>query len=124
MQPTDTFADIASQGEEEKIRRPEFASKTPDLAVSEKGGISPDARKLLPEEIHDCRPKDFFVTQISPEFVKRCMVDTMNTCVAVEEAGFGGTQYNNWEPFNLAKMNKMMGLLFLNGLSPRPRIKM
>jgi hypothetical protein len=37
--------------EEEKIRRPEFASKTPDLAVYEKGGISPAARKLLLEEI-------------------------------------------------------------------------
>ena len=110
--------------EEEKIRRPEFASKTPDLAVSEKGGISPAARKLLPEEIRDCRPKNFFDTQISPEFVKRCMVDTTNACAAAEGAGFGGTQYNDWEPFNLAEMNKMMGLLFVNGLSPRPRIKM
>jgi hypothetical protein len=37
--------------EEEKIRRPKFASKTPDLSVSKKGGISPAARKLLLEEI-------------------------------------------------------------------------
>ena len=110
--------------EEDKIRRPEFASKSPDLAVSEKGGISPAARKLLPEEIRDCWPKNFFDTQISPEFVKRCMVDTTNARAAAEGAGFGGTQYNDWEPFNLAEMNKMIGLLFVNGLSPRPRIKM
>jgi hypothetical protein len=110
--------------EEDKIRRPEFASKSPDLAVSEKGGISPAARKLLPEEIRDCRPKNFFDTQISPEFVKRCMVDTTNTHAAAEGVGFGGTQYDDWEPFNLAEMNKIMGLLFVNGLSPRPRIKM
>jgi len=74
--------------EEEKIRRPEFASKTPDLAVSEKGGISPAARKLLPEEIRDCRPKN---TQISPEFVKRCIVDITNARAAAEGVGFGGT---------------------------------
>jgi hypothetical protein len=39
--------------EEEKICRPEFASKTPNRAVSEKGHISPAARKLLPNEIRD-----------------------------------------------------------------------
>ena len=45
--------------EGEKIHRPEFASKTPSVPVSEKGHISPAARKLLPPEIRDCRPKDF-----------------------------------------------------------------
>jgi hypothetical protein len=89
--------------EEEKIRRPEFASKTPDLAVYEKGGISPAARKLLPEEIRDCRPKNFLDTQISPEFVKRCMVDTTNARAAAEGVGFGGTQYNDWEPLSTVR---------------------
>jgi len=89
------------------------------------GGEDPSAaRKLLPEEIRDCRPKNFFDTQISPEFVKRFMVDTTNARAVAEGVGFGGTQYDNWEPFNLAEMNKIMGLLFVNGLSPHPRIKM
>jgi hypothetical protein len=52
------------------------------------------------------------------------MVDTTNARTAAEGAGFGGTQYNDWEPFYLAKKNKMIGLLLVNGLSPRPRIKM
>jgi hypothetical protein len=64
--------------EEEKICRPEFASKTPNHPVSKKGHISPAARKLLPDEIRDCRPKHFFDTQISPDFVKRCIVNTTN----------------------------------------------
>jgi hypothetical protein len=110
--------------EEDKIRRPEFASKTPDVQASEKGHISPAALALLPDEIRDCRPKDFFDTQISPQFVKKCMVDTTNARAAAEGAGFGGTQYNDWEPFDVAEMNKFIGILFVNGLSPRPRIKM
>ncbi len=57
--------------EEDKIHRPEFTSKTKNLTVSDKGHISPAARKLLPEEIRSCRPKDFFDTQILPDFVKR-----------------------------------------------------
>ena len=52
------------------------------------------------------------------------MVNTTNARAAAEGAGFGGTQYNDWEPFDVAEMNKMMGLLFVNGLCPRPRIKM
>jgi hypothetical protein len=112
--------------EEEKNCRPEFASKTPDVQqASEKGHIFPaGALALLPDEIRDCQPKDFFDTQISPQFVKRCMVDTTNAQAALEGAGFGGTQYNGWEPFDVAKMNKFIGLLFVNGLSPRPMIKM
>ena len=35
--------------EEDKIHRPEFASKTKNLTVSDQGHISPAARKLLPE---------------------------------------------------------------------------
>jgi len=57
--------------EEEKVRRPEFVSKNPDQhPTSEKGHISEAARKLLPDEIRNCRPKDFFDTQITPKFVQ------------------------------------------------------
>ena len=110
--------------EGENIHRPEFASKTPNVTVSEKGHISPAARKLLPPEIRDCRPKDFFDTQISPEFVKKCIVDTTNARAAAEGAGFGGSIYNDYEPFDSAEVYKMIGLLFVNGISPRPRINM
>ena len=109
--------------EGEKIHRPEFAYKTPNVPVSEKGHISLAARKLLPPEIQDCRPKDFFDTQISPEFVKKCIVDTTNAQAAAEGAGFGGSIYNDYEPFDLA-VYKMIGLVFVDGLSPRPQINM
>jgi hypothetical protein len=110
--------------EEEKVRRPEFSSKNPDHPTSEKGHISDAARKLLPNEIRDCRPKHFFDTQISPKFVQRCIVDTTNARAAAEGAGFGGTVYTDYEPFDLEEVNKMIGLLFLNGVAPRPMFTM
>jgi hypothetical protein len=110
--------------DEDKIHRPEFTSKIPEVRASDKGHISPAARKLLPDEIRDCRPKDFFNTQISPEFIKRCIVDTTNARAAAEGAGFGGSIYHDYEPFDTAEMYRFLGLLFLNGLSPRPRISM
>ncbi len=110
--------------EEETVRRPEFVSKDPDRPTSNKGHISDAARKLLPNEIRDCRPKDFFDTQISPKFVQRCIIDTTNARAAVEGAGFGGTVYTDYEPFNLKEVNKEIGLLFLNGLAPRPMFTM
>jgi hypothetical protein len=110
--------------EAEKVRRPEFASKNPDRPTSEKGHISEAARKLLPDEIRYCRPKDFFDTQITPKFVQRCIVDTTNARASAEGAGFGGTIYTDYEPFDLEEVDKMIGLLFLNGLAPRPMFKM
>jgi hypothetical protein len=109
---------------EDKIRRPEFASKNSNEVVSEKGHISPATLKLLPNNVRDCCPKDFFDTQISPEFVKRCIVDRTNARATAKGAGFGGSAYHDYEPFDLSEMYKFLGLLFLNGLSPRPRIAM
>ena len=84
--------------EEDRIHRPEFVSKIPDIRASNKGHISSATKKLLPKEIQDCHPKDFFDTQISPEFYKRCIVDTTNARVAAEGAGFGGSIYNDYKP--------------------------
>jgi len=86
--------------EEETVRRPEFALNNPDQPTSNKGHISDAARKLLPNEISDCRPKDFFDTQILPKFVQMCIVDTANAQAAAKCAVFGGTIYTNYEPFN------------------------
>ncbi len=57
-----------------------------------------------------------------PGFVKRSMVDTTNAQAAAEGVGFGGSMYKDFQPFDLPEMNRMMGLLFVNVLSPRPRI--
>jgi len=110
--------------EEEKVRRPEFVSKNPDRPTSEKGHISEAARKLLPDEIRNCRPKDFFDTQITPKFVQSCIVNTTNARASSEGGGFGGTVYTDYKNFDLEEVNKMIGLLFLNGLAPRPMFTM
>ena len=39
-----------------------------------------------------------------------------------EGAGAGGTLYLDFVPFDEAEMYKMQGLLFVNGLSPKPSI--
>ncbi len=52
------------------------------------------------------------------------MVNTTTAQAAAEGAGFGGSVYKDFEPFNLLEMYRMMGLLFVNGLSPHPRINM
>ncbi len=88
------FQYCCSEGD--KIRRPEFVSKTPNLRASERGHISPAALKLLPDSIRDCWPKHFFDTQISPEFVKKCMVDMTNAQAAAEGVGFGGSVYKDF----------------------------
>jgi hypothetical protein len=110
--------------EGEKLRWPEFASKTHDNPTVEKGHISKAARKLLPDEIRDCRPSDFFHTQISRKFIQGCIVNTTNAQAAAEGADFGGTVYTDYKPFDLEEVNKMIGLLFLNGLAPRPMFTM
>ncbi len=110
--------------EVEKICWPEFASKDPNCPVLDKGHLSPAAMQLLPKNIRECHPKDFVDIQISPDFVKRCIINTTNARAAAEGAGFGGTIYQDFEPFDLAKVYKMIGLLFVNNLLLQPRISM
>ena len=108
--------------EAEKICWPEFASKDPNCPVSDKGHLSPSAMQLLLEKIRDCCTKGFFDTQISREFVKRYIVNTINALAGAEGDGFGGTICQNFEPFDLAEVYKMIGLLFVNDLLPQPMI--
>ena len=110
--------------EGEKIVRPEFASKDPSCPALDKGHLSKTARDLLPEKISHCRPKHFFDTQISPNFVKSCIVNTTNARAAAEGAGFGGTQYTDYTQFDSDEVYRMIGLLFVNGVCPRPSFTM
>ena len=83
--------------EGEKIVRPEFASKDPSCPALDKGHLSKTVRDLLPEKIRHCRPKHFFDTQISPNFVKSCIVNTTNAQAAEEGACFGGNGLQSWK---------------------------
>jgi hypothetical protein len=51
-------------------------------------------------------------------------MDATNARAAAEGAGFGGTQYTDFEPIDSDKVYRMIGLLFVNGLAPRPSITM
>mgnify|MGYP003894362215 CR=1 FL=1 len=51
------------------------------------------------------------------------MVNCTNARAHSKGAGAGGTTYQNWKPFDMQEMYKMIGLLFANGLSPKPTIE-
>ena len=80
------------------------------------------AEKLI-GDLRYARPKDFFDTQITPKFVSKVMVNCTNARAASEGAGAGGTTYQNWHPFDTLEVYKMIGLLFANGLSPKPAME-
>ncbi len=82
------------------------------------------AQDLLPNKIRACHPKQFFDTLISKEFFKRCIMNTTNARAVAKGSSFVGTQYTDFEPFDLAEAYKMIGLLFVNGLAPRPLFTM
>jgi len=114
--------------ETERVKRPIFTPKikqkanpdgTPPPAPSEKGGPSAKAKSAIPD-IRVARPKDFFDLQITPEFVEKVMVNCTNQHAASEGAGAGGTTYIDWVPFDIPEMYKFIGLMFVNGLSPKP----
>jgi hypothetical protein len=90
---------------------------------SERGGPSKAAKKLIPN-LRYARPKDFFDTQITPEFIKKVIVPCTNGRAAADGAGFGGSMYNDYVPFDHVEINKMIGLLFANGVSLKPTMKL
>jgi len=117
----------------EKVKRLEFATKPSRKTkkakldesevrkVSEEGGPSAEAKRLIPDLRH-ARPKDFFDLQVTPEFVEKVMVNCTNQRAASEGAGAGGTTYTDWKPFDCAEMYKMIGLLFVNSLYSKPSL--
>jgi hypothetical protein len=62
---------------------------------------------------------DFLDTQITPKFIDYAVKAT-NLCAYASGAGSG--QYANYLPFDAPKFYKMLGVLFANGLSPKPQL--
>ena len=111
--------------ESEKIIRPEFGPKQPskkrtadgqELPVREDGHPSDACRKLIPP-LSQARPKDFFDTQLTPEFIKYA-VDATNLRAYASGASSG--EYADFIPFDVPEFYKMFGVLFANGLTPKP----
>ena len=119
------------------IKRPDFCRKTKKsskarvgrpLANDEsknppniRGGPSDYARMYLPKDFTMHRSKHYFDLFLSPEFLRKNMVDTTNFRAAAEGAGY--RSHKNFVPFTLDEMYKWFGLLLVNALSPKPQVK-
>lgn len=115
----------------ENLDRPEFGPKTaskkrtadgemvlPHPPVRIDGHPSLACRKLLPP-LSEARPKDYFDTQITPTFLE-WVVEATNLCAYSSGAGSG--HYKDFIPFDLIEIYKLIGVLFANGLAPKPQI--
>jgi hypothetical protein len=87
--------------------------------VQEDDHPSPVCHKLLPLLL-EAQPKNFFDTQLMPEFLS-WVVKATNLRAYSSGAGSGG--YKDFLPFDLNELSKMIGVLFANGLSPKPQVE-
>ena len=114
--------------EADRIQRPKFEAKKKERAggknntasANDHGGPSPAARKRIPK-LKVARPKDFFNLQITPEFVQ-WMTNATNRRATSDGAGAGTGEFKDWVPFDDAEIYRFIGVLFANGLAPKPRI--
>ena len=124
-------ANFLTQEREKAVDRPIFVPKqmkkrkagddddaTPP-PVREDGHPSPACRELLPP-LAEARPKDFFDTQMTPEFIK-WVVDATN--LRAYSSGAGSGEYKDYLPFDVDEIYKMFGVLFANGLAPKPQFE-
>ena len=51
------------------------------------------------------------------------MTDATNLRAAADSAGSGRGEYKDFVPFDVDEMYKMVGVLFANGLAPKPRLE-
>ena len=65
------------------------------------------------------RPKDYFDTQITPKFVDWAVTATNLRAYA---NGAGSGEYTDFMSFDSNEMYKMFGVLFANGLTPKPQV--
>ena len=103
----------------ETIQRPSFASIDQTRPTQDVGSPSILAKKAI-GDIKTARPIDFFSLIITPRFVEKTMVACTNQKAAGEGAGVGGTVYTDFVQFDVNEMYRFLGLLFANGLAPKP----
>jgi hypothetical protein len=111
---------------EDRVKRPTFGPKKPKKkrtandnppATRKDGHPSDFCHKQLPH-ISLARLKAFFDTQITPKFLSWA-TDATNLWACSSRVGSG--KYQDFMPFDLAEMYKMIGVLFANGLTPKPQ---
>ena len=111
-----------------RIERPKFAPKMRNKGgktktsndVHDFGGPSPAAQKRI-GPMKCARPKEFFDLQITPAFISWMTLVT-NCRTTADGAGSGTREFSDFVPFDNAKIYHFLGVLFANGLSPKPRV--
>jgi hypothetical protein len=80
------------------------------------GSPFPKSCCLIPR-LRVARPKNFFDTQLTPNYMGWLVQATNLRAVA---DGTGSETYTDFVSFDLPKLYEFVGLLFANGLSPKP----
>jgi hypothetical protein len=112
--------------QDEKIQKPKFgpkrekkrkAGENDPVPPREDGHPFNSCRMHLPH-ISLAQPKDFFDTQITPKFLGWA---TMAKNLRAYLSGAGSGKYQDFLPFDLPEVYKVIGVLFANGLTPKPQ---
>ncbi len=101
--------------------------RTPNLAKGEEdeeddnelSGPSPRCSRLIPK-LRFLRPEDFFDTELTPTYMA-WLVKATNSRAVPDGAGVG--TYADFVLFDLPGLNKFVGLLLTNGLTPKPQFE-
>ncbi len=116
----------------ENVERPKFKRKkrkkrkagdsdandpAPPAPTRDDGHPSDAFWKQLPP-LSKARPKDFFDTQLTPAFMDWAVTATNLRAYA---SGAESGEYTNFIPFDHPELYKMIVLLFVNGLTPKPQ---
>jgi hypothetical protein len=78
--------------------------------------------KELISDFRLVRSKNFFNLQLKPELFQFCTGVT-NFRAAADGAGSGMGAYYDFVLFNVVEVYKLVGIMFANGLTPKPRLK-
>jgi len=102
----------------QKKRKSNDANDSNNPPTTREDGHPSDAcRKQLPP-LFRARPKDFFDTQLTPAFFDWAVTATNLRAYA---SGAGSGEYTDFIAFNRTEVYKMIGVLFANGLTPKPQ---
>jgi len=89
-----------------------------NLPTTQEYGHPSDAcQKQLPP-LSRSRPKDFFDTQLTPAFFDWAVTATN---LRAYTSGAGSGEYTGFNAFDRIEVYKMIGVLFVNGLTPKPQ---
>jgi hypothetical protein len=94
----------------------------PDPPPARDDGHALFAAKQLIGDVWLARPKDFFDLQLKPELLD-FFTNVTNLWVASDGPGSGKGAFYDIVPFDVTEIYKLIDVLFVNGLTPKPWIE-